>query len=164
MLRRFFVSLAIGAASVGTLSIDATYAASPTPASGTSDVTFAITGSRSADSSGNTILQFSAVAKLSGTLSGTRIASGRLIVHPDGTLNAVDSGVFTGTVHGSSPGTLVMNEEASGTFAGLTGRYDAGMGTGGLSGVHSQGGISGAAVGPTELIGTYLGMVEFSGS
>lgn len=163
MLRRAFVSLGIATAAVCAPAMGTTYAASPSPANGTNDITFVITGARSADASGNTILQYSFVEKITGTFSGIRVGTGTLILHPDGTLNTRGSGIFTGTVNGSAPGTLVERSELSGTFAGATGHYEDTMGTGGLSGIHSQGNIAGAAVGPAEFVSTYSGQVEFAG-
>lgn len=162
-MKRILISLGIAVASVGS-TIGTAYAAVPIPSSGTNVITFAFTGSRSADSSGNIILQFSFVENSTGTLSGTRVGTGTLVLHPDGTINVESSGVFTGTVNGSAPGTLVERSGASGTFASVTGTYSGTMGTGGLSGVLSEGTFSGAAVSPVEAITTYSGIVVFGGS
>lgn len=59
-------------------------------------------------SGGNTIITVTETATLSGFFTGTRIAQGSEIIHPDGTFNAHDTGIFTGTVNGL-PGTLIIN-------------------------------------------------------
>jgi len=162
-VKRILISLGIAVASISAPAMGTAYAAAPIASSGTNILTFAFTGSRSADSSGNMMLQFSFVENSTGTLLGTRVGTGTLVLHPNGTINIESSGVFTGTVDGGAPGTLVERSGASGTFASATGTYSGGMGTGGLSGVHSEGTFSGAAVSPVEAITTYSGIVVFAG-
>src|SRR5262252_1940683 len=47
---------------------------------------------------GNTIVTATEVQTLAGVLSGTRVATGIQVFHPDGTFRAHDSGIFIGTV------------------------------------------------------------------
>ena len=158
MFKRVVIILGIAAACMSGSSASAAYAATPTPASGAFDIVVTYTGISTAD--GNTILQFTFLEQATGALTGIRVGSGTLILHPDGTLDAHNSGVFTGTIAGSGPGTAIWRVEASGTINALTGRFEVTMGSGGLAGVFVQASFSGAAVGPTEIKGTYAGQVE----
>jgi hypothetical protein len=161
MLKRVVIILAMLALYIGASGATEAFAA-PTPANGTFDNTVTYTGARSAD--GNTILPFTFVERIEGTFTGTRVGTGTLILHPDGTLNVHNSGVFTGTVAGSAPGTLILRAEASGTLSAVTGHFDGTIGTGGLSGITAHGSVAGAAVSQIEFVGTYSGQVESGGT
>jgi hypothetical protein len=134
-------------------------ASTPVPGSGHFRITLTPVGSRTAD--GNTFIAFTFEETIDGLYSGRRVGAGSLVIHPDGTVTARDSGVFTGSVAGSSPGTAILNVEGAGTFAALTAQVQASDGTGGLTGIHSQAFVTGSAVGPTTLAGTYVGRAQF---
>lgn len=134
-----------------------TYASTPSPASGAWAIT--ITSESVSTSDGNTIIAFTFNETITGTGAGTRVGSGRLVIHPDGTLNAHDSGTFTGTIGGLS-GTATATADASGTLAALTGHVEVVDGAGGLAGVHATLFIVGSATGPSSLAGTYTGQVN----
>ena len=139
----------------------AAYAAPPTPASGSWVANLSPVGSRSAD--GNTIITFTFEETFQGTLDGTRVGSGRLVIHPDGTINVRDSALFTGSIDGAF-GTAIVSASVSGTFASVTANFVVTDGTGGLAGVHVQGAAAGGALGPATFAGTYSGRVVASGS
>jgi hypothetical protein len=136
------------------------YADETFPATGTDEITFSPVSTRTAD--GNTFIDFTYVESWQGTIVGTRVGSGSLVIHPDGSLNAKASGVFTGTIAGLS-GTATMNATASGTFASASAIFTVTDGTGGLAGVHVQGSDMGSAIGPTTFAATYSAKVHFSG-
>jgi len=121
-------------------------------ATGSFTATVTITGISQAD--GNTIITAIETQTLSGFLTGTRIAEGVEIIHPDGTFNAHDSGTFTGTVNGMS-GTAVITGSSTGTGATGSGQFVAELGTAGLSGLHAQGTFQPTVTGPTTVTGTY---------
>ncbi len=112
-------------------------------------------------SGGNTIITVAETASLSGFFTGTRIAQGSEIIHPDGTFNAHDTGIFTGTINGMS-GTLVINGESSGIGITGAGNFTVGQGTQGLTGVHAQGPFQFTATGPTTTAGTYSVQLHLS--
>ena len=126
------------------LSISFAHATTPTTVTGTFTASFTVLSITSSD--GNTILTVTEIATLSGFLTGTRTAQGSEVIHPDGTFNAHDTGIFTGTANGVA-GTLVITGESNGI--GGTGF------TTGLSGVHAQGPFQFTATGPTTTTGTY---------
>src|SRR5215470_2053650 len=84
---------------------------------------------------GNTIVTATEVQTLTGTLTGTRVASGTMTFHPDGTFTAHDTGTFTGNI-------------GSGEIVGY-------QGTGGLAGLHLQGPFFPAIESATTAEGTY---------
>ena len=129
------------------------------PASGTDAITLSPVSARTAD--GNTLIDFTYVESWQGTFDGTRVGSGSLVVHPDGSVNAQASGIFTGTIAGRS-GTAVMRSSVTGTFALATAIITVTDGTGGLAGVHAVGTDAGSATGPTSFAATYSGEVHFS--
>lgn len=96
-----------------------------------------------------------------GIFDGTRVGSGELVIHADGSFNTINSGTFTGTIAGRS-GTAEMSFRGSGTFASAGGTYTVTGGTGGLAGVHAEGNDSGSATGPTSFAGRYSFKVQFS--
>jgi len=124
----------------------------PTSATGSFTATVTVTSISQAD--GNTIITAIETQTLSGFLTGTRIAIGVEIIHPDGTFNAHDSGTFTGTVNGMS-GTAVITGSSTGTGATGSGQFVVELGTAGLSGLHAQGTFQPTVTGPTTVTGTY---------
>ena len=124
----------------------------PTTAIGTFTASFTVL--TMSLSGGNTIITVTETATLSGFFTGTRIAQGSEIIHPDGTLNAHDTGIFTGTVNGV-PGTLVIDGESSGIGITGAGSFTVGQGTEGLAGVHAQGPFQFTATGATTTAGIY---------
>ncbi len=93
------------------------YAEETVPASGTEATTLSPVSTRAAD--GNTFIGFTLAESWQGTFAGTRVGSGSVVIHPDGSIDAQSSGIFTGTIAGSS-GTAVMRFHVSGTFAAAT--------------------------------------------
>jgi hypothetical protein len=92
-------------------------------------------------------------------MSGTRVGTGTLVVHPDGTLHVRDTGLFTGTIAGAS-GTATMTGVATGMFSSFTGRFRVSHGADGLAGVRGGGSFTGSATGPVSFAGTYSGQVH----
>src|SRR3989454_6790620 len=105
----------------------------PTSATGSFTATVTITSISQAD--GNTIITAIETQTLSGFLTGTRIAEGVEIVHPDGTFNAHDTGTFTGTVNGRSE-TAIITGRSTGTGAACTGQFVGEQGTPRVAGTH----------------------------
>ena len=134
------------------LSIPIANATTPTTVTGTFTASFTVLSITSSD--GNTIITVSEIATLSGFFSGTRVAQGSEIIHPDGTFNAHDTGIFTGSAKGVA-GTVVITGESNGIGGTGSGDFIVGQGTGGLSGVHAQGPFQFAATGPASTTGTY---------
>ena len=136
------------------------YASTPSPLNGTFSATIAPVASRSAD--GNTFISFTFNEIFTGTISGTRVGEGTLVVHPDGTFNARDAGLFTGTI-GGAPGTATLAGDITGVFGfSLEARFVVSDGAGGLAGVHAEGSAAGSPTGPLSFAGTYSGLVESS--
>jgi len=138
----------------------AAYADEPVQGGGTFTISFTPVPERTAD--GNTFIDYTFTETTLGIFDGTRVGSGELVIHADGSLNTINSGTFTGTIAGRS-GTAEMSFRGSGTFASAGGSYTVTGGTGGLAGVHAEGKDSGSATGPTTLAGTYSFKVNFSG-
>jgi len=130
------------------------------PLSGTFRATIAPVGSRSAD--GNTIISFTFMETFTGTMSGTRVGAGTLLVHPDGTLDVRDAGLFTGTI-GAASGTATITGVGAGVFASFAGRFRVSEGSGGLAGLHASGSFKGSATGPVSFAGTYSGQAHVRG-
>jgi hypothetical protein len=103
---------------------------------------------------GNTVITATEVETLTGTLSGTRRATGVEIIHPDGTFVAHDSGTFTGAVDGRT-GSIVISGASSGAGDTGSGRFAGEHGTGGLAGLHLRGPFQVMMTGPTTSDGTY---------
>ena len=137
----------------------AVYANELVQANGTFTVSFSPVSLRTAD--GNTFIDYTFSTRMLGAFEGTRTGSGSLVIHPDGSFNTENSGIFTGTIAGAS-GTAVIRERASGTFASAAASFSVGHGTGGLAGVHAEGTDSGSATGPTSFAGTYSVKMHFS--
>lgn len=136
----------------------AAYAGEPTQGVGTFTVSFSPVFERMAN--GNTFLDYTFVENSLGIADGTRIGTGEVVIHADGSLNTSNTGTFTGSIAGVS-GTTEMDYRGSGTFALAEGSYTATHGTGGLAGVHVEGTDSGSATGPTTLAGTNSFKVNF---
>ena len=132
-------------------------ASTPGPATGTWAIS--ITSESVSTADGNTIIAFTFDEIITGTVAGTRLGSGQLVIHPDGTVNAHDQGTFTGMIGGIS-GAATATAEASGTLWALTGHVVVGEGAGGLVGVHGNFFIVGSATGPSSFAGTYTGQVN----
>jgi len=134
------------------LSIPFAHATTPITVTGTFTASFTVLSVTSSD--GNTIIRVTEIATLSGFFTGTRIAQGSEVIHPDGTFNAYDTGIFTGTANGVA-GTLVITGESNGIGGTGSGDFIVGQGADGLSGVHAQGPFQFTATGPTSTTGTY---------
>lgn len=136
------------------------YASTPSRLSGTFNATIAPVASRSAD--GNTFISFTFTEIFTGTISGTRVGAGTLVVHPDGTFNARDAGLLTGTIAGEL-GTATLAADVTGVFgSSLEARFVVSDGTGGLAGVHADGSAIGSPTGPVSFAGTYSGQAQWS--
>jgi hypothetical protein len=134
------------------------YASTSRSASGTFDITISPTGSRVDD--GNTIISFTFLHEtFTGTLTGTRDGSGTLVVHPDGTLSARTSGLFTGTIGGAS-GTATFSDTAAGVASSIAGRFRTSEGSGALENVTVSGSLKGHATSAVSFAGTYAGKVR----
>jgi hypothetical protein len=134
-------------------------AASLSSGSGSFSTTGDVISIRHAD--GNTIVTATEVQTLTGVLTGTRVASGIQIFHPDGTFTAHDTGTFTGTVDGRT-GTITISGASSGTGNTGTGQIVGDQGTGGLAGLHLHGTFQPVITGPTTADGTYSIQFSFS--
>jgi uncharacterized membrane protein len=134
----------------------------PVPVTGTFINRLEPVSVRQAD--GNTVTDFTFHEQLSGSIAGTRVGRGTLVVHADGTVTVEDTGRFTGTVAGI-PGSVIAEVRGEGTFASLTATatFDGSSGTGGLRGIRGTVSVTGAATGPTTLAGSYEGLVRFQG-
>jgi hypothetical protein len=132
----------------------------PLPIAGTFTLTFEPVGVRQAD--GNTFIDFTFHEKLSGSVSGTRVGTGTLVIHPDGSLNVKDAGFLTGTMAGIS-GSVNAEVWAEGTLASLRGNVTIypQTGNGGFVGLQGVVKVTGAATGPATLAGSYEGQVHF---
>jgi len=134
-------------------------ASAPVSGPGTFTISFVPVVERTAD--GNTMIDYTFVENTVGIVDGTRIGSGELVIHADGSFNTANSGIFTGSIAGKS-GTAEMSFWGSGTFASAGGNYTVTHGTDGLAAVHAEGKDSGSATGPTTFAGTYWFKVNFS--
>ena len=157
-LLRFLMLPLVSAAWLGVA--PAVYADEPVQGGGTFTISFTPVPERTAD--GNIFIDYTFTETQTGILDGTRVGSGELVIHADGSFNTINSGTFTGTIAGRS-GTAEMSFRGSGTFASAGGSYTVTGGTGGLAGVHAEGKDSGSATGPTTFAGTYSFKVNFSG-
>jgi len=110
---------------------------------------------------GNIIVTATEVQTLTGVLTGTRVASGIQIFHPDGTFTAHDTGTFTGTVEGRT-GSVTISGDSSGSGNAGAGHIVGGQGTGGLAGLHLHGTFQPVITGPTTADGTYSIQLDFT--
>ena len=132
----------------------------PVPIAGSFTLTFEPVDVRLAD--GNAFIDFSFHEQLSGSVSATRVGTGTLVIHPDGTLNVKDAGFLTGTMGGIS-GSVNAEAWAQGRLASLGGSVTIypQTGTGGFTGLQGVVKVTGAATGPATLAGSYEGRVHF---
>lgn len=132
----------------------------PLPIAGTFALTIEPVEVRQAD--GTTFIDYNFHEQLSGSFSGTRVGTGTLVMHADGTLNNKDTGFFTGTVAGMS-GSVNIEAGEQGTSTSVSGsaRTYPQTGTGGLAGLHAVVKVTGTATGPATLVGSYEGQVHF---
>lgn len=137
----------------------AVYADEPVTGNGTVTISFSPALERTAD--GNTFLDYTFTENSVGIVDGTRIGTGEVVIHADGSFNTENAGVFNGTIAGRS-GTAEMDFRGSGTFASAGGNYTVTHGTAGLAGVHAEGMDSASATGPTSFAGTNSFKVNFS--
>ena len=124
------------------------------PTTGSGSFTSVATNIQIRQADGNTIITATEIQTLSGFFTGTRVAEGIQVNHPDGTFTASDSGTFTGTVEGRS-GTVVISGASSGVGDSGTGVIVADQGTGGLATLRGQGTFQPRITGPTTAEGTY---------
>jgi len=132
----------------------------PLQGNGTSTISFTPVLERTAD--GNTFIDYTFTETFQGVINGTRVGSGELVIHEDGSFNTINSGTFTGTIAGRS-GTAEMSFRVSGTFVSAGASFTVTGGTGGLAGVHAEGKDSGSATGPTTFAGAYSVKVNVTG-
>lgn len=130
------------------------HATTPTTATGTFTASFTVLSI--AKVGDNTIITVNETATLTGSLVGIRIAQGTETIHPDGTVNAMDTGTFSGTVNGEQ-GTLLITGHSNGTVqtGSGTGSFVVNQGTGSLVDLHGFGPFSFTATGPTSTTGSY---------
>jgi hypothetical protein len=110
---------------------------------------------------GNTIVTATEVQTLTGVLTGTRVASGTMTFHPDGTFTARDTGTFTGTIDGKT-GSITISGASTGTGNTGTGQIVGDHGTGGLAGLHLQGTFQPVVTSATTAEGTYSIQFHFA--
>jgi nitrous oxidase accessory protein NosD len=159
-IRKRLLLLAACAAAVSAAAVTSAVASPPQAISGNvtylsssfNDITF---------EGGNLIIDLSATVAYTGTFTGTSTLHGTLILHPDGTSNAHDVEVFTGTVDGV-PGTVTFNLNVQGDPSlKVRGTDVITNATGGLVGLHGMLTIDAQVydklVGP---VGTYGGQIE----
>jgi hypothetical protein len=140
------------------VSISSARASTIQTAGGAFDSTVGVT--RVEHSGGNTILYGPEVQHLTGALDGIRVATGVMIVHADGSFEARDEGVFTGTVDGRS-GTVEIDGVSKGIGNSGTGRLVFRHGTDSLSGLHGEGVFAPTFTSPTTATGTYSAALHF---
>jgi hypothetical protein len=133
-------------------------ASPPTPVSGTVANTSATFNSVRV-AGGNLIIELSATAAYTGTLSGTSTLHGTLIIHADASAEFHDIETFTGTVNGV-PGTVTFNLNGS-NDAALAYQATATIvgATGDLAGLHGVLHEAGTVVIPNGPVGTYSGQI-----
>ena len=159
-MRKRLLLLATSALAISAAAVTSAFASPPQAASG--NVTYLSSSFNSIRvAGGNLIIDLSADVSYTGTFTGTSTVHGTLILHPDGTANAHDVEVFTGTVNGV-PGTVTfnLNVQADPTLA-VSGTDVITSATGGLTGLHGvltmKAQVYDKLVGP---IGTYAGQIE----
>jgi hypothetical protein len=138
--------------------LPAAHASTLSSGSGSFTATGEVISVRQAD--GNTIVTATEVQTLTGVLTGTRVASGIMIFHPDGTFTAHDTGTFTGAVDGRT-GSITISGASSGTGNTGSGQIVGDRGTGGLAGLHLQGTFQPVVTSATTADGTYSVQFHF---
>lgn len=148
------IALCIGA--LGALLISQPVLASgpPQPASGLVVITKFLPNSiRHAD--GNTIIEGSDQASITGTFSGINVAHFTLTNHPDGSFEDHEIGVFTGHVAGCGTGSVPFN----GVISGMAGAVPHGS-VAGIDQVNNTAGV----VFEVKLTGLPSGATAYSGN
>ena len=153
--------IAIVSTCVASLCFGGTVAQASDPVSGSSTFTISFVPVVERTADGNTMIDYTFVMNTAGIVDGTRICSGELLIHADGSFNTENSGIFTGIIAGKS-GTAEMSFWGSGTFASAGGNLTVTHGMDGLAGVHADGKVSGSATDPTTFVGTISFTVNFS--
>jgi uncharacterized protein DUF3224 len=143
---------------VSLLLLPAVHASTLSPGSGSFTTTGEVISIRQAD--GNTIVTATEVQTLTGVLTGTRLATGIQIFHPDGTFTAHDTGTFTGTVDGRT-GSITISGASSGAGNAGSGQIVGDRGTGGLAGLHLQGTFQPVITSATTADGAYAVQFHF---
>ncbi len=152
------VLMAICAFLLLALTIAPVMATPPAPASGT----WIDTGASAPDvrmAGGNTIISQTGTTTITGTFEGTMESEVTVVIHPNGKTNTRVTGMFNGSVDGSS-GTLVMRFAALGdaVTGEMEGNWVILSGTGDLVNLRGQGTVEGiGGVG-----GTYWGQIIFA--
>jgi len=140
------------------LLLPAAHASTLSSGTGSFTATGDVISFRQAD--GNTIVTATEVQTLTGVLTGTRLATGIQIFHPDGTFTAHDTGTFTGTVDGRT-GSITISGASSGAGNTGSGQIVGDRGTGGLAGLHLQGTFQPVIISATTADGTYSAQFHF---
>ncbi len=134
-LRRAFFALTI----VGALfTLPKAQASPPVPASGSGTQCENVTDFRQVGP--NLIITNSFTSDFTGTFTGTLVGTERDVVYADFSASFRGYGVFTGSVNGSQPGTIMMTYvgTAPGPVGGIA-YWVVAEGTGGLASLHGQG-------------------------
>ncbi len=134
-LRRSFFALTI----VGALfTLPNAKAGPPVPASGSSTNCQCLTDFRPVG--GNLILTWDITQTFTGTFTGTWVGTERDVVFHNGSATFHGSGIFTGSVNGSQPGTIMLTYvgNAPGPVGGIA-YWVVDQGTGGLASLHGHG-------------------------
>ena len=159
-----FLLLAACAATLSTIAVTTAFASPPEAISG--NVTYQSSTFNSIRvEGGNTIIDLSATVSYSGTFTGTSQLHGTLIIHKDGSANAHDVEVFTGTVDGV-PGTVTLNLNLSSDPAFVvTGKDVITDASGDLTGLRGVLTVNAQVLDPlVGPVGTYGGQIEGLGS
>jgi len=158
VLKTVFAALPVLAALLLPAAAASASASALSSGSGSFTTTGQVISVRQAD--GNTIVTATEVQTLTGALSGTRMATGIEIFHPDGTVTAHDSGTFTGTVDGRT-GSITISGASSGTGTTGSGEIVGDRGGGGLAGLHLQGTFQPVITSSVTAEGTYSVQFHF---
>jgi hypothetical protein len=142
---------------LATSAITAAHASSPTEASGTGSVT-SCTFTNPQTVGTNTIVDLACVGIFTGTLSGTSVSQGTLMLNANGAARSDVVETFTGSVNGIA-GTLTINNSAESNPASAVHGTDILVGgTGGLTNVRGVLHEVGNTVGLP--IATYTGEIQ----
>jgi hypothetical protein len=116
----------------------------------------------------NIIITWSITVTYTGSFNGTWQGTERDVIFANGRATFHASGIFTGSLSGSSPGTATMNY--AGTASGpeaATAHWTVEQGSGGLAGLHGQGRLEDIVETPTQgcddaFVGNYTGQIQFA--
>jgi hypothetical protein len=135
-------------------------ASTPTTASGTFDTFFSSFNNSGRPARTNVIItNLTAHVSYAGTVEGTSMVQGTLIIHADGSGNFHDVEIFTGTVDGVY-GTVTLNLNGTGTPAGVIHATDVIVdATGALAGLHGVL-VQAGTVGNEGPVGSYTGQIQ----